>query len=187
MTVTETPLPGVLLIALDRFGDARGSFFEAWNKERYARQGLPFTFVQDNVSYSEKGVLRGLHFQNPNPQGKLVHVVQGEVFDVAVDLRVGSPTFGKWFGAILSSANCTQMFIPEGFAHGFQALSNQAIFSYKCTGLYDKAGDRSLRWDDPSIGIEWPLKDCILSDKDRQAPLLKDLPREALFSVNPKG
>lgn len=187
MTVTEAPLPGILLISLDKFGDARGSFFESWNKERYAREGLPFTFAQDNVSYSSKGVVRGLHFQNPNPQGKLVHVVQGEVFDVAVDLRVGSPTFCKWFGAILSAANNTQMYIPEGFAHGFMALSDLAIFSYKCTALYDKAGDRSVRWDDPDIGIDWPIKNGILSDKDRHAPLLKDLPREALFSPNQRA
>lgn len=181
MNVTETEVPGVLLVQVDKFADARGSFFESYHKERYAQHGIPSEFVQDNVSTSVKGVLRGLHFQNPHPQGKLVQVLQGEVFDVAVDLRVGSPTFRKWFGIVLSEGNGTQMYIPEGCAHGFLTLSDRAIFSYKCTRLYNKPSDRSLRWDDPEIGIEWPIKEPLLSDKDRAGSLLKDMPREWLF------
>jgi dTDP-4-dehydrorhamnose 3,5-epimerase len=182
MNITETSLPGVVLVNVDKFSDPRGSFHETWHKERYAGLGLRSNFVQDNVSTSIKGVLRGLHFQNPHAQGKLVHVLRGEVFDVAVDLRVGSPTFGKWFGATLTAEKGTQMFIPEGFAHGFLTLSDVAIFSYKCTDFYSKASEKTLRWDDPDIGIIWPLKDPLLSEKDRAGYLLKDMPREELFA-----
>lgn len=182
MNVTKTELPGVLLVNVDKFSDARGSFLEAWHKDRYAGLGLPANFVQDNVSSSLKGVLRGLHFQNPHAQGKLVQVLQGEVFDVAVDLRVGSPTFGKWFGAMLAAEKGTQMFIPEGFAHGFLTLSDLVIFSYKCTDFYSKTCEKTVRWDDPDIGIDWPLKDPLLSDKDRAGYLLREMPREELFT-----
>jgi dTDP-4-dehydrorhamnose 3,5-epimerase len=182
MKITNTPLPGVVLVNVDKFSDSRGSFHETWHKERYAGLGLPSNFVQDNVSSSKKGVLRGLRMQNPHPQGKLVQVLQGEAFDVAVDLRVGSPTFGKWFGATLTAEKGSQMFIPEGFAHGFLTLSDVAIFSYKCTNFYNKAGEKTIRWDDPDIGIIWPLKDPLLSDKDRAGYFLKDIPRDELFT-----
>lgn len=182
MNVTKTELPGVLLVHVDRFSDSRGSFHEAWHRERYAGLGLPSDFVQDNVSSSKQGVLRGLHFQNPHAQGKLVQVLQGEAFDVAVDLRVDSPTFGRWFGTTLTAEKGTQMFIPEGFAHGFLTLSPLVIFSYKCTDFYNKACEKTLRWDDPDIGIVWPLKNPLLSDKDRAGNLLKEIPREQLFT-----
>ena len=183
MNITKTDLPGVLLVHVDKFADSRGSFLEAWHRDRYAELGLPADFVQDNVSYSVKGVIRGLHFQNPYAQGKLVQVVLGEVFDVAVDLRLGAPTFGKWFGTILSSESGAQLFIPEGFAHGFLTLSDQVIFAYKCTDFYHRASDSTLRWDDPEIGIKWPIQDPRLSEKDRAGFLLKDIPRERLFKV----
>ena len=181
MNITKTDLPGVLLVDVDKFSDGRGSFHETWHRDRYAGLGLPSNFVQDNVSNSKRGVLRGLHFQNPHAQGKLVQVLQGEVFDVAVDLRVGSPTFGKWFGSTLTAEKGTQMFIPEGFAHGFLTLSDVAIFSYKCTDFYNRSCEKTVRWDDPGIGIVWPMKNPLLSDKDRAGYLLKEIPREALF------
>jgi len=175
MKVTETELPGVLLVEPRIFRDHRGFFFESWSAERYRQAGIPGPFVQDNVSRSSRGVLRGLHFQNPHPQGKLVTVLEGEVFDVAVDLRVGSPTFGKWAGYYLSAENGRQLYIPEGFAHGFVVTSEFAIFSYKCTEYYRPEADRSLRWNDPEIGIEWPVKEPVLSPKDATAPLLNEL------------
>jgi len=175
MKVTETELPGVLLVEPRIFRDHRGFFFESWSAERYRQAGIPGPFVQDNVSRSSRGVLRGLHFQNPHPQGKLVTVLEGEVFDVAVDLRVGSPTFGKWAGYYLSAENGRQLYIPEGFAHGFVVTSEFAIFSYKCTEYYRPEADRSLRWNDPEIGIEWPVEEPILSPKDAAAPLLGEL------------
>src|SRR5512140_2586812 len=183
MNLTKTDLPGVLLIHVDKFSDSRGSFHEAWHKERYSGLRIPSVFVQDNVSYSKKGVLRGLHFQNPHPQGKLVQVLQGEAFDVAVDLRADAPTFGRWFGALLSSEKGTQMFIPEGCAHGFVALSDLVIFSYKCTDFYTKDCEITLRWDDPEIGISWPVEHPILSEKDRAGRLLKEIPRDHLFTA----
>ena len=183
MNVATTELPGVLLIDIDKYTDSRGSFLETWNRKRYGECGLPSDFVQDNVSYSKRGVLRGLHFQNPHPQGKLVQVLEGEVFDVAVDIRVGSPSFGKWYGVVLSSDKNAQLYIPEGFAHGFLALSELAVFSYKCTEFYNKSCERSIRWDDPDIAIKWPLNDLVLSDKDRAGYLLKDIPQEFLFRM----
>jgi dTDP-4-dehydrorhamnose 3,5-epimerase len=184
MKVLQTELPGVLAIELDKYADPRGSFLESWHKERYAGMGLAADFVQDNVSFSLKGTLRGLHYQNPNPQGKLVQVLQGEVFDVAVDLRKGAPTFGKWFGMVLSSENSTQLYIPEGFAHGFLVTSDTAIFSYKCTRFYDKPSERTVRWDDPDIGVRWPMKRPILSEKDMAGMLLKDIPSAYLFTLS---
>lgn len=181
MKIETTPLPGVLLIQPDVFGDHRGYFKESWNRRKYAEQGLDVDFVQDNLSFSKKGILRGLHFQNPNPQGKLVQALQGEVFDVAVDIRKGSPTFEQWFGAILSAENHLQLYVPEGFAHGFCVLSETALFSYKCTDFYNPAAEFSLRYDDPGIGIEWPLDgEPSLSTKDLNAVLLKDFPEEFL-------
>ncbi|CAI8716152.1 dTDP-4-dehydrorhamnose 3,5-epimerase [Methylococcus capsulatus] len=181
MNVEQTDLPGVLLISPKVFGDARGYFKETWSRQRYQDAGLPGDFVQDNLSYSRKGILRGLHFQNPRPQGKLVQVLQGEVFDVAVDIRYGSPHFGRWFGTVLSAENHLQMYVPEGFAHGFCVLSEAALFAYKCTEYYEPSSEFSLRWDDPDIGIAWPLDSAPeLSAKDRDAPRLRDLPQHRL-------
>ncbi|HYE37890.1 dTDP-4-dehydrorhamnose 3,5-epimerase [Methylocaldum sp.] len=180
MNIESTPLPGVLLIKPDVFGDTRGFFLETWNRRRYREAGLDREFVQDNVSLSRKGILRGLHFQNPGPQGKLVQALQGEVFDVAVDIRVGSPTFGRWFGALLSEENHHQLYVPEGFAHGFCVVSETALFSYKCTDFYNPSAEYSLRWDDPDLGIAWPIDNPVLSTKDESARFLKDFPRDTL-------
>ncbi|MCX7111075.1 MAG: dTDP-4-dehydrorhamnose 3,5-epimerase [Proteobacteria bacterium] len=181
MKIEATPLSGVLLIQPDLFGDHRGYFQESWNRQKYAEQGLDVDFVQDNLSFSKKGILRGLHFQNPQPQGKLVQALQGEVFDVAVDIRQGSPTFGQWFGAVLSAENHLQMYVPEGFAHGFCVLSETALFAYKCTEYYNPQTEHSLRFDDPDIGIQWPLDEApSLSAKDVNAKLLKDFPHDLL-------
>jgi dTDP-4-dehydrorhamnose 3,5-epimerase len=178
--VLETAIPGVLLVEPRVFGDARGFFLETYHADRYAAAGVPGPFVQDNVSRSRRGVLRGLHFQHPHGQGKLVQVLEGEVFDVAVDVRVGSPTFGEWVGERLSADTRRQLYIPPGFAHGFLVTSEDALFVYKCTDVYHPESERSLRWDDPALGIEWPLGDVELSAKDRAAPTLAELPRELL-------
>ncbi|MBS1213639.1 MAG: dTDP-4-dehydrorhamnose 3,5-epimerase [Proteobacteria bacterium] len=181
MKIHETRLPGVLLIEPAVFGDHRGYFKECWNRKTYAEHGLTFDFVQDNLSFSRRGILRGLHFQNPNPQGKLVQALQGEVYDVAVDIRRGSPTFGQWFGAVLSAENHLQLYVPEGFAHGFCVLSETVLFAYKCTDYYNPQAEYSLRFDDPDIGIEWPLKEQpTLSAKDQDARLLRDFPETLL-------
>lgn len=180
MIVETTSLPGVLLIKPDVFGDSRGYFIESWNRRRYAKAGLDRDFVQDNLSLSRRGILRGLHFQNPGAQGKLVQVLQGEVFDVAVDVRLGSPSFGQWYGAILSEENHHQLWVPEGFAHGFCVTSDMALFSYKCTELYNPKAEFSLRWDDPDLGIAWPVENPALSAKDQGAAFLKDFPHESL-------
>ncbi len=180
MEVIETKLPGVLVIEPKVFGDERGFFMETWNEARYREAGLPVAFVQDNLSFSQHGVLRGLHFQNPNQQGKLVYVLQGEVFDVAVDIRVGSPHFGEWTGAILSAENKRQFYIPEGFAHGFVVTGDSALFAYKCTDRYNGGAEGSVLWNDPEIGIEWPIEDPVLSEKDRNAPVLSEMPEERL-------
>jgi dTDP-4-dehydrorhamnose 3,5-epimerase len=182
MKVEKTPLEGVLLIEPSVFGDPRGFFMEAWQHEKYAEAGITDVFVQDNISYSRHGVLRGIHFQNPGQQGKLVYVVRGAVLDVAVDLRRGSPTFKQWFATELSFKNARQMYIPPGMGHGFCVLSKEAVFVYKCTEYYKREFERTLRWDDPSIGVEWPAGDHILSEKDANAPYLKDLPSDALPS-----
>ena len=183
MRVLETCLPGVLLLEPEVFEDHRGFFMESWNQERYRDIGIPGPFVQDNVSFSRRGVLRGLHYQNPNPQGKLVSVLHGRVFDVAVDLRSASSSFSQWVGVELSSENKRQLYVPAGCAHGFLVLSQTALFSYKCTEYYVPDSERSLRWDDPDIGIEWPLENPILSPKDSAALLLRDTRREFLFQV----
>lgn len=180
MKVTETKLPGVIIVEPKVFGDSRGFFQETWQKARYENIGIKETFVQDNLSFSTRGVLRGLHFQNPNSQGKLVSVFQGEVFDVAVDIRVDSPTFGQWSGVHLSGENHRQLWVPPGFAHGFCVLSDTAYFMYKCTDVYNPLAEGGILWNDPDIGIEWPLKEVTLSDKDKVYPRLRELKSEKL-------
>lgn len=175
MKLIETSLPGCVVIEPDVYGDERGVFFETWNADRFARHELPSRFVQSNVSSSSRGVLRGLHYQWPRPQGKLVSVLEGEVFDVAVDIRRGSPHFGQWTGVHLSADNRKQLWIPEGFAHGFAVLSERALFSYLCTDVYVREADAGVRWNDPAIGIDWPDLSPLLSDKDAAAPLLDDI------------
>ena len=172
MRATPLDHPEVLLIEPDVFPDPRGFFMETFHSIKYAEHGLPAVFLQDNHSRSSRGVLRGLHYQLKNPQGKLVRVVSGEVFDVAVDIRRGSPWFGKWVGAILSEENHRQMYVPPGFAHGFCTLSEHADFLYKCTDLYAPGDEYGIAWDDPEIAIEWPEMDYLISDKDLANPLL---------------
>lgn len=176
MNVIETALPGVLIIEPKVFGDARGFFLESWNAKSFADAGIAVDFVQDNHSRSAHGVLRGLHYQLENPQGKLVRVTQGAVFDVAVDIRRSSPTFRQWVGVELSADNHRMLWIPPGFAHGFLVLSDSADFLYKCTTLYHPPSDRGIRWDDPDIGIQWPSLsgEPQLSAKDAAAPRLAD-------------
>jgi dTDP-4-dehydrorhamnose 3,5-epimerase len=178
-------LEGLLIIEPKVFGDARGFFMEMWNQREYRQDGLAVDFVQDNLSLSCRGTLRGLHFQNPHPQGKLLGVLQGEVFDVAVDIRRGSPTFGRWHGLVLSAGNKRQFFVPAGFAHGFAVLSDTALFHYKCTDFYCPKDGLAVRWDDPDIGIRWPLKEPLLSPTDAKALRLKDLPPARLFPYDP--
>ena len=168
-------LPEVLLIEPGRFGDARGYFMETWHQERYAAAGIKLAFVQDNLSRSAHGILRGLHLQHPNAQGKLVYVLEGEVFDVAVDVRVGSPNFGKWTGAHLSSEDHRQLWIPPGFAHGFCVTSETAMFAYKCTALYSVADELGVAWNDPALAISWPVAEPRLSAKDAALPRLAEL------------
>ena len=174
MRATPLDHPEVLLIEPDVFPDPRGFFMETFHSVKYAEHGLPAVFLQDNHSRSSRGVLRGLHYQLNNPQGKLVRVVSGEVFDVAVDIRRGSPWFGKWVGAILSEENHRQMYVPPGFAHGFCTLSEGADFLYKCTDLYAPGDEYGIAWDDPEIAIEWPEMDYLISDKDLANPLLTE-------------
>ncbi len=178
MNIVETAIPGLLIIEPRVFGDARGFFMETWNAHAFAEAGLDLTFVQDNHSRSQKGVLRGLHFQNPGAQGKLVRVTRGAVFDVAVDLRASSPTFGQWVGVELSAANHRMFWVPEGFAHGFLTLEDDTDFLYKCTAPYAPQSEYTLAWDDPAVGIEWPLGglDPVISDKDRVGLALADAP-----------
>ncbi len=182
MNVITCDISGLLVIEPKVFGDARGFFMELWNQKHYRAAGLDWNFVQDNVSLSRRGTLRGLHFQNPAPQGKLVFVLQGEVFDVAVDIRRSSPTFGRWHGLNLSADNKRQFFIPPGFAHGFAVLSETALFAYKCTEFYAPQNELTLAWNDPDVGIQWPLNDPQLSEKDARGPRLKDLSQDRLFA-----
>ncbi|MCD9557567.1 dTDP-4-dehydrorhamnose 3,5-epimerase [Photobacterium carnosum] len=177
MKVIETEIPDVKIIEPDVFGDERGFFIETWNQNKFEElvTGKPTQFVQDNHSKSKKGILRGLHYQTENTQGKLVRVVSGEVFDVAVDIRKNSPTFGKWVGVYLSAENKRQLWIPEGFAHGFYVTSDEAEFVYKCTDYYNPSAEVSIKWDDIYIGIKWPVnKFPTLSEKDKQAICLAD-------------
>jgi dTDP-4-dehydrorhamnose 3,5-epimerase len=185
MNVLETKLSGVLVFEPRVFGDERGFFMETWHAERYEEAGLPYRFVQDNLSFSQRGVLRGLHFQNPDQQGKLVYVLQGEAYDVAVDIRVGSPSFGEWTAVTLSSENKRQFYVPEGFAHGFLVTSDSALFAYKCTARYNAKAEAGVLWNDPEIGIEWPMEDPILSEKDRSALPLGEMPVEQLPRYEP--
>lgn len=178
MKVTETTLPGVLLIEPRVFKDARGYFLESFHATRYAQAGMPIPFVQDNRSSSTKGVLRGLHFQQRYPQGKLVYVTYGAIFDVAVDIRKNSPTFGQWVGITLTAETYQQFYIPPGFAHGFCVLSDYADFHYKCTDYYHPEDEGILRWDDPDIGIQWPITEPILSVKDANASYLREFKLE---------
>ena len=180
MKFIETSLPGVLLIEPEVFEDGRGFFMETYHADRFREHGIAAPFVQDNHSRSARGVLRGLHYQEPQPQGKLVRCTRGALFDVAVDIRTGSPTFAKWYGAELSESNRRMLWIPEGFAHGFCALEDGSDLVYKCTAPYAREHDRAILWNDPEIGISWPLSTPLLSPKDAAAPRLKDavvLPR----------
>jgi dTDP-4-dehydrorhamnose 3,5-epimerase len=172
MNIIQTTLPGVVIIEPQVFGDARGFFMETWNRPRYEAAGLPGDFIQDNLSRSRKGVLRGLHYQKPFAQGKLLSVLEGEIFDVAADIRRSSPDFGRWVGVMLSGANRRQLYVPPGFAHGFYVVSDTALVAYKCTEVYHPEADHGVRWDDPQIGVEWPVTDPAVSEKDRRAPLL---------------
>ncbi len=180
MKVIETALPGALILEPQVFGDTRGFFYESYNKAKWIEAGIDVDFVQCNVSRSARGVLRGLHYQWPNPQGKLVSVLEGEVYDVAVDIRRGSPTFGQSTGVMLTADNHRHFWVPEGFAHGFCVLSEFATFTYQCTALYDPKADAGIRWNDAALGIDWPLSEPLLSDKDGKTPLLEDVPPERL-------
>ena len=177
MNVKETSIPGPLIIEPRVFGDDRGFFMETWNEAAFVKAGLNLNFVQDNHSRSQKGVLRGLHFQNPGPQGKLVRVTNGAVFDVAVDLRRSSDHFGKWVGVELSAENKRMFWVPEGFAHGFVTLSDDTDFLYKCTAPYAPQSEHTLAWDDPEVGIDWPIDDLepIISEKDAAGLGLRDV------------
>ena len=178
MKIIETAIPGPLIIEPRVFGDARGFFMETWNDAAFREAGLDLAFVQDNHSRSQKGVLRGLHFQNPGPQGKLVRVTKGAVFDVAVDLRKDSRHFGKWIGVELTAENKRMFWVPEGFAHGFLTLEDDTDFLYKCTAPYAPQSEHTLAWDDPSVGIEWPVANLqpIISEKDEKGLALADVP-----------
>ena len=180
MNVVPTSLPGVSIFQPTVHGDLRGFFMETWHRERYAAAGVKADFAQDNVSSSTRGVLRGLHYQKPHTQGKLVYVLQGEVYDVAVDVRRGSATFGHWVGVVLSSDNRRQLWVPEGFAHGFCVTSEHCLFAYKCTDIYHREGEVGIRWDDPDIGIAWPVASPLVSEKDCQNRWLREIPPEQL-------
>ena len=180
MNVTQTRIPGLVVVEPRILRDDRGYFLETYSTERYRNAGIQEDFVQDNLSFSERGVLRGLHYQYPHSQGKLVQVVAGEVFDVVVDIRAGSPTFGRWVGERLSDKNHRQMYIPPGFAHGFCVLSGQALFSYKCTDYYSPDTEGGVIWSDPDIKIAWPVDMPVVSAKDAAYPRLKDIERDRL-------
>jgi dTDP-4-dehydrorhamnose 3,5-epimerase len=177
---TETSLPGVVLIEPAVHRDERGFFLESYHVLKYAEGGIDATFVQDNHSLSQLGTLRGLHSQLARPQGKLVRVIHGEVFDVAVDIRRGSPHFGAWVGVRLSADDFTQLYIPPGFAHGFCVTSEVAEFEYKCTDFYDPGGEIAIAWNDPDIGVEWPIADPTLSERDASAPRLAEIADQLL-------
>jgi len=185
MKTIPSTLPGTLIIEPKVFGDARGFFYESYHREKFARMGISTHFVQSNVSRSTRGVLRGLHYQWPHPQGKLVSVLEGEVYDVAVDIRRGSPTFGQWTGVMLTAENHRHFWVPEGFAHGFCVLSDAALFTYQCTAVYDASADRAIRWDDAAIGVDWPISAPLLSDKDMRARVLADVPPDLLPAFEP--
>jgi len=173
-------LSEVIIVEPDVFGDQRGYFLETYQRLRYQDSGIDVTFVQDNLSFSRRGVLRGLHYQLPHEQAKLVHVIKGEIFDVVVDIRRGSPRFGKWVSVVLSEENKRQIFVPAGFAHGFCVLSETAYVLYKCSDFYSPESEGGVLWSDPQLNIEWPIADPLLSDKDAAYPHLKDIPFERL-------
>ncbi len=175
MQIIKTKIPDLLIIKPDVFEDERGYFFESYNREKFVQAGIKYKFVQDNESKSQKGVLRGLHFQNPpHAQGKLVRVMKGAVLDVAVDIRKKSPTYGKWASIELSESNKMMCWIPPGFAHGFVTLEDNTVFFYKCTNVYNKQSEGSIRWNDPDLNIDWKTKNPILSEKDKIVPFFKD-------------
>ncbi|MDX1484468.1 MAG: dTDP-4-dehydrorhamnose 3,5-epimerase [Alphaproteobacteria bacterium] len=180
MKVEQTELADVLIVEPQRFGDERGFFQETWHQDRYTDAGIGATFVQDNFSFSKRGVLRGLHLQHPSAQGKLVWVLQGAVYDVAADLRVGSPSFGRWVGVDLSLENGRQVWIPEGFAHGFCVVSETALLVYKCTDTYAPDNEITVVWNDPTLKIDWPVSNPIVSDKDAAGTRLSELDRNRL-------
>ena len=180
MRVAETALPGVLRLEPRLFDDARGRFYESWNRARYRDAGLDIDFVQDNVSVSRRGVLRGLHFQQPQPQGKLVSVLAGEVWDVVVDVRAHSPTFGRWAGFTLSAEGAHQLWVPRGYAHGFVVTSESAVVAYKCDAPYAPGSEHTLLWNDPAVGIAWPIDAPALSEKDRAGRALAAFAPEEL-------
>ncbi|TBV79888.1 MAG: dTDP-4-dehydrorhamnose 3,5-epimerase [Desulfobulbaceae bacterium] len=180
MKLIETPLPGVMVLEPERYGDSRGFFLETYREDTLRSAGISRRFVQDNHSRSVRGVLRGLHYQLTQPQGKLVRVARGAVFDVAVDVRSGSPTFGRWYGATLDEENMRMMYIPPGFAHGFVVLTEIADFIYKCTDYYHPQSEQGILWNDPAIGIKWPVMEIRLSEKDGNNPDLRDQPEELL-------
>lgn len=182
MKVTETKLPGVLIIEPKVFGDSRGCFFETYHAERYAEFGIKAPFVQDNFSRSSYGVLRGLHYQLEHTQGKLVWITCGKIYDVVVDVRHDSPTFGQWVAVTIDANEPKQVYIPPGYAHGFCVLSEQVDFFYKCTDIYHPASEKGIRWNDPDLNIPWPIEDPVLSTKDMHYPNLKNIPVKELLS-----
>jgi dTDP-4-dehydrorhamnose 3,5-epimerase len=182
MRVVPTKIPDVLLVHPDLHRDSRGYFLETFRDSRYAEAGITGPFVQDNVSWSREGTLRGLHFQNPKPQAKLVFVLSGTIFDVVVDMRVGSPTFGEWVGTELSEEEHVQLWVPEGFAHGFLVLSGTAVVQYKCRGAYVPGTEHTLVWNDPSLAIEWPKEPTLISPKDQAGKTFEALQAEVLLS-----
>jgi len=175
MKIINTKLDGVLIIDPSVYSDKRGFFMETYNRDRYKAEGIAEEFVQDNFSYSVQGTLRGLHYQYPHAQAKLVQVMDGEIYDIAVDIRQGSPSFGQWTGVRLSGENKRQFFIPEGFAHGFEVLSKTVMFTYKCSEFYFPECEKGIIWNDPDIGVEWSMTEPILSDRDKKLPFLKDI------------
>jgi dTDP-4-dehydrorhamnose 3,5-epimerase len=187
MKVTPTSLPDVRIIEPKAFEDRRGFFMETYHQRRYEQSTIDCIFVQDNLSHSVRGILRGLHYQLQYPQAKLVQVIRGAIFDVAVDIRQGSPTFGKWIGAHISDKNRHQVFVPKGFAHGFCVLSEKADVLYKCTDFYAPGDEGDILWSDPGIGIDWPITDPMLSDKDSHYPCLRDVPLERLPMFTPEA
>ena len=182
MKAVKTFIDGLLIIEPDVFGDERGYFLESYRRTRYGEIGITEEFVQDNISKSTKGTVRGLHYQVGNKaQGKLCQVIYGTVLDIAVDIRFGSPTFGKYFSIVLNEDDKKQLWIPKGFAHGFSVLSDNAIFSYKCTDYYSKQDERAIRYDDPELNIDWKVDDPIVSDKDLKAKFLKEIDKDFIF------
>lgn len=183
MEVIELTIPAVKLITPRVFPDDRGLFMQSYHQDQYKEAGIDVSFVQDNRSRSSKGVLRGLHYQLEHAQDKLVSVIRGKIFDVAVDIRHGSPTFGEWVGEILSDENHRQLFVPKGFAHGFLVLSDEVDLFYKCSDFYTPGDEYGIRWDDPQLGIDWPFKDVLLSGKDKQQPILSSVILDRLFAL----